>query len=258
MKQFISRELYNYWREIKGGRSAPDRSEIDPAQIRHVLADAFIIEADKQSRFPIRLCGARVNALWSADQKGRSFLELWDQAERIDIQAIFQTLMDGVVPVVAGARGSTASGYETSDFELLLLPLRHLGKTHSRVLGSLAPIDRAFWPGQAPLDLLRLSSLRILNEERTIAFPLQGRSSPTKLSARRPCLTVYRGGEGRIAEATRTPEDCDADLQSLVRLDRSKHYRSQTPASKSSLFVPSDVGIDTLFATPFAGGNKDR
>jgi hypothetical protein len=210
MKQFISRELYNYWREIKGGRSAPDRSEIDPEQISHVLADAFIIEADQKSRFPIRLCGARVNALWSAAQKGRSFLELWDKAERHDVKAIFQTLMDGVVPVVAGARGFTASGYQTSDFELLLLPLRHFGKTHSRVLGSLAPVDRVFPPNRAPLDLLRLSSLRILNEERTIAFPLQGRAAPTTLSARRPCLTVYRGGRGGITEVARLVPSCDS------------------------------------------------
>ncbi len=203
MKQSINQELYNYWSEIKGERSAPDRSEIDPAQISHVLADAFIVEADKESLFPIRLCGARVNALWSAEQKGRSFLELWDQAERHNIKAIFQTLMDGAVPVVAGVRGSTASGCETLDFELLLLPLRHFGKTHSRILGSLAPIDQAFYLGQASLDPLRLSSLRILNEERAVVFPLEGRTPPTELSAQRPCLTVYRGGEVRITQTTR-------------------------------------------------------
>ncbi|ULO24392.1 PAS domain-containing protein [Methylocystis sp. SB2] len=77
MRLSVSRELHDYWGRLKGERAAPDRAEIDPVAICHILPDIFIIEVDPKRRLPLRLCGARVNALWQREQKGRLFLDWW-------------------------------------------------------------------------------------------------------------------------------------------------------------------------------------
>jgi hypothetical protein len=91
MRHSVSRELYAYWNSLRGARAAPDRSDIDPAAIRHVLADSFIVEVEQACVFPIRLCGTRLNALWLSDQKGKSFLDLWRAEDRRNVAAALLT-----------------------------------------------------------------------------------------------------------------------------------------------------------------------
>ena len=44
MKHPSNRELFNYWNERRGERLAPERADIEPAAIRQVLGDTFVIE----------------------------------------------------------------------------------------------------------------------------------------------------------------------------------------------------------------------
>ncbi len=83
MRQTATRELFAYWNAIRRERAAPDRAEVDPAAIRSILSDAFMIEADGEGGHPLRLTGARLNALWLAEMKGRSFIELWGEDGRL-------------------------------------------------------------------------------------------------------------------------------------------------------------------------------
>ena len=44
MKHPSNRELFDYWNKRRGERLAPERADIEPAAIRHVLGDTFVIE----------------------------------------------------------------------------------------------------------------------------------------------------------------------------------------------------------------------
>jgi hypothetical protein len=201
MRQTVSKELFGYWSDLKGARSAPDRSEINPSAIRHVLADSFIIEVDQaKAKFPIRLCGTRLNALWLSEQRGKSFLDLWREQDRINVTAALMTVVEGVSPVVAGVNGG-ASGVEPVDFELLLLPLRYFGKTHSRIIGSLTPARRAAWFGAAPTEPLALKSLRVIDDAEQAFRAPWGASQLAALrhaQRRPPRFVVYEGGKSRF------------------------------------------------------------
>lgn len=159
MRLSVTRNLHDYWDRLKGERSAPDRAEIDPVAIRHILPDTFIIEVDFEQRFPLRLCGARVNALWQRDQKGRPFLGWWRSASESEVAESIRLVVDDETPVVASVRAG-AQGWCAGEFELLLLPLRHFGKSRSRILGSLAPAH-AF---DSPVGLLDFVAARALDE----------------------------------------------------------------------------------------------
>ncbi|MEJ1934798.1 PAS domain-containing protein, partial [Nostoc sp. NIES-2111] len=72
MKHPASRTLFSYWDTLRGERTAPERSELDPGAIRNILADTFILEVDAGQTFPFRLAGTRVCALYGRDLKGVS------------------------------------------------------------------------------------------------------------------------------------------------------------------------------------------
>jgi hypothetical protein len=194
MRQAATRELFAYWDRLRKGRAAPERAEIDPASIRNVLADTFLLEIDSACTFPIRLSGTRLNALWLAEQKGGSFLDLWDDGERHDALALVLTVLDGAHPVIAGV-SAAPHGRKAMNMELLLLPLRHNGKTHARMLGCLACSARESWFGLVAADKLTLHSLRVLGPGEHAEPPPHTRPEaiPQPL-IRRGHLAVYAGG----------------------------------------------------------------
>lgn len=159
MRLSVTRSLHDYWDRLKGERAAPDRSEIDPVAIRDILPDTFIIEVDFEQRLPLRLCGARINALWQCDQKGRPFLGWWRSASETEVADAIRQVVEDETPVVARARAAAQDWY-AEDFEVLLLPLRHFGKSCSRLLGSVAPAHGF----DCPVGQLDLVAARVLNE----------------------------------------------------------------------------------------------
>jgi hypothetical protein len=162
MRQSATRELFTYWNHLRGERAAPDRAEIDPAAIRSVLSETFMLEVDDAHQFPLRLSGTRINALFCAEQKRRPFTELWSHNEARNMAAILLTVADASCPIIAGA-AAAPEGYGEVEVELLFLPLRHGGETNARILGSLALTRKPPWLGLLPADRLMLRSLRTLN-----------------------------------------------------------------------------------------------
>ena len=162
MRQAGSYELFTYWDQLRRGRAAPERNDLDPVAIRNVLADTFMLEVDLERTYPICLSGTRLSALFDAELKGRAFLSLWSLLQRQDVARMLQIVVDGACPVIAGAAAAPAD-YDKTEFELLLLPLRHHGKTHARVLGRIAPSKRPSWLGLIPIQSLEFLSMRVLN-----------------------------------------------------------------------------------------------
>ncbi len=161
VKLAATRELHSYWNVLRGARSAPERSQIDPGAIRGVLADTFILECDARNRYPIRVVGARTNALFLRELRGGSFLDLWRDADQPEIDAMIAVVAGEAVAVVAGVSASP-EGLKPMELELLMLPLRHHGDTHSRLLGAFSPSLLPSWIGLAAAAPMRLLSLRVL------------------------------------------------------------------------------------------------
>ncbi|MEK4035014.1 PAS domain-containing protein [Methylocystis sp. IM3] len=184
MKQQVSKELHDYWRSLKGARLAPERNDIEFGAIRRLLANVFILQIDCSGRFPLKMCGTRINALWLDEQKERSFQELWDERNRAAIASTLSAVTDEARPVVIGARNG-AGDRPRLDLEILLLPLRHFGRTHSLVLGSFALANEPDWLGRMPVGPLQIQSLRVLGSGET----------SLKLPARRPRLVLHEGGK---------------------------------------------------------------
>jgi hypothetical protein len=170
MKHPTSRMLHAYWERLRGERAAPERAEIEPGEIRHLLADSLILELDMLARSAtIRLAGTRVCALYGRELKGEPFARLWG-SRAPDPWRIVEIVASDTLGVVAGLRGTNAAG-EAAALELLLLPLRHRGRTQVRALGTLSLDGAPHWLGLRPLMEAETTSLRILPSRRPEAGP---------------------------------------------------------------------------------------
>ena len=157
MQLAVSRELYAYWDALRAGRSAPERNDIEPGAIRGVLADTFVLDFDPLGGFPFRIAGSRANALFGTELRGLSFLELWREADRHTIRAVLQRVANDAEPIVLRAE-ARPPGLDTLQIETILLPLRHHGSTHSRILGAIAVEAAPYWVGLVGAGPTRLIS----------------------------------------------------------------------------------------------------
>ena len=200
MKLPATRALYAYWVSQCRGRCAPDRHDLDPAGMGAVLPYTFMLEVDGEpGRFPIRISGTRLDALFGRDLKGQVFADLWCDADHADMRTMLGGVLDGAQPAVAGFHGAP-DGYVPVPFELLVLPLRHHGRTHARLLCGLVPAAAPPWLGLRFIDTMALSSWRFV--ERLEATP--GPADTGGL--RRQHLVVYEGGRRESITVTPAPQ----------------------------------------------------
>src|SRR5580704_19421724 len=155
-------ELYAYWNRLRGARSAPERNDVDPGAIRGVLADTFVLDFDASCGFPFRIAGSRANALFLKELRGFSFLELWREADREEVDSILHCVADEAQAFLIGAEAGPPS-LDAVGIEVVLLPLRHHGLTHSRILGGFASHAAPMWMGLIGAGPIALTSLRALD-----------------------------------------------------------------------------------------------
>lgn len=192
MKHQSSRDLFAYWDERRGERVAPERADIDPAAIRHVLGDTFVLEGDDLYRYRLRLAGTRLCALFARELKGESFTALWQDSNRNDIRDLLTVVVTERNGVVASANCAPHDDRQlTLPLELLLLPFASHRRGDARVLGVLAPMAVPYWLGAKPIGALALGAFRHLGTSIKLddAPTVVPRATPI-----RPGLTVYEGG----------------------------------------------------------------
>lgn len=195
MRHPVSQSLHAYWDGLRAGRTAPERADIDPAAIRHILAHTFVLEVEaawgrgRDVRF--RLSGTRLNALFARDLRGVPLDYLLAPEEAVTADLLLDGVLDDRAPMVAALQGGPP-GAEPVGLELLLLPLRHHGRTHTRILGSLAAATVPGWMGlrpAAPLAVLGFHSVPAGPARPPVALPpwlAPGRSDEARIAAPRP------------------------------------------------------------------------
>lgn len=157
MKHPSSREFFAYWDEKRGTARAPDRAAIDPADVRGLLGDIFVLACEPD--FPFRVAGTRVCALAGRDLKDQSFSALFADQSRAEIEEIITIVADEALGAIAGVTTSRDDGTK-AHLELLLLPFNARPHTPVSVTGVLAPFDNE----SAPLDAFTLTSWRYLHQ----------------------------------------------------------------------------------------------
>ena len=212
MKQDGSIALFHYWNRLRKGRPAPKRTEIEPADIKTLLTDTFILERDTRGEAVFRLAGTRLCAIYGRELKGFSFPSLWREKD----QRLVARLASGVFEsnsVVVIAFDGISRNKRSNPFEMVILPLDG-GVDSPRSLGAMSAAQKPFWLGADPIVEAQVESVRVVDPDREPMF-LKNRPaidvpalSPSELpspqgdrrkagSRRIRHLLVFDGGRGQ-------------------------------------------------------------
>jgi hypothetical protein len=161
MQKQSTRTLYDYWNQLRGARSAPDRRDIDPTRIRGALANTFILELNESEEFNFRLAGSHLCSAYARELKGRSFTRLWHARDRDAIETLIRAVTEDHAVALVNFSGITTVQTRLS-IEAILLPLRHNGSTSTRILGAMTALDEPYWFGVQPVEEQRITGLRLI------------------------------------------------------------------------------------------------
>lgn len=186
MKHPASREFYAYWDGKRASAAAPERSDLEPDQVRHLLGDIFVLSYDALAGYPFRVAGTRMCALIGTDLKGRSFTSLFHGADREEMSDILGIVAEETQATVVGVT-ALAPDATRIHLELLLLPFSARSHSPVSLTGLLAPLSPIEGPQTyGSLKDFSVTSWRHLQQDRNRPRALR------KWSLIRG-LTVYEG-----------------------------------------------------------------
>ncbi len=137
MSDPILQSLRNYWEELRDGRLAPFRSEIDPRKFEDALENMFILEKITDDSVRVRLAGMKLCEMMGMEVRGmapRGFM-MPDDRTRLDISLsqVFETpAVKELVLETVDATGKSDTAY------MMLLPLRSDFGDVTRILGCIS------------------------------------------------------------------------------------------------------------------------
>jgi hypothetical protein len=170
----------------------PERGDIDPAAIRRILADSFVLAVEPGQNPRFRVAGTKVCELFGRELRGEDFMALWGK-EAAQQMLDFVALVTGEgIGILAGVTMEAGDGL-ACPLELLILPLSHQGRGGQRMLGSLVPLEQPFWLGTRPAQRLDLGVVQFVGAD--IYAPPQPQTAASRISARLDTATAATAGE---------------------------------------------------------------
>jgi hypothetical protein len=170
-----SQALFQYWNNLRAGRPAPERREVEPSDVRNILGDTFILEVSMQMRtIAFRLAGTRLCAAHGRELKGFGYLALWNEEDNFDVARAVNRVYQEFIPTVLSYTAVSADE-RLVDYESVLLPLMPVAGGNARVLGIATPRTNPFWLGSDPLiqNIVRnIRNIEILDNGPTLAAEL--------------------------------------------------------------------------------------
>jgi len=131
-------ELYFYWADLRRGRFAPARSDIDPLDIPHLLpyiALSEVVPGEGGRRIRYRLAGTQIEAHFGCSLTNRYLDELKHGGYLLYVAALYERLITQKIPVYDEARFGAA---ETAlSVKRLMLPLSSDAVSVTMVLSGL-------------------------------------------------------------------------------------------------------------------------
>jgi hypothetical protein len=168
MKNDATIELFMYWNRLRGNRYAPARTEIEPADIRRMLADTFILERDARGQSVFRLAGTRVCAIYGRELKNYSFASLFGPHDLTLVRKLVNSAFDEKIICVIGFEGRSAEGRGCS-FEAILLPLQG-GNESARLFGAIIPEEKPFWLGADLILDNNITTVKVVDPDKEYLY----------------------------------------------------------------------------------------
>jgi|SRR5581483_79934 len=182
MKQRSLQTLYSYWNEVRAGRLAPQRLDIEPSRIAGILSETFMLERVDEATFQFRLAGTRLCELFGTELRGKNFLEGWSREDRAAVEHVLATISKQGAGAILAVEGASDTSHRV-ELDVMLLPLLHAGNRITRIIGAMSATSSPYWIGTEMLRTRRLKRHQLLwpdGRPRTTAEGAVGRPAPPR------------------------------------------------------------------------------
>lgn len=141
LKHLGSRQLFEYWSNLRADRAAPYKAEVTAQGIgRSLASNTFILENLGDGNLRFRLAGSRLYDIFGLEVRGMSALSIMSDASRARFRALVDDAMQSVRVGVCRAAAVTPDG-ERIMLEMIFAPLRSDFGQMNRVLGAIHVLD---------------------------------------------------------------------------------------------------------------------
>lgn len=171
MTQSATDQIFDYWRSLTVGDRIPDRSDINPSDIKSILPHVFILQLEERSisrpavfgqserDMIFRLAGSEICDLHTRELTRTSFKDLITPRDRDSILSeMFRVFTHHEVKKLTTR---IRSDYAILDVETVMMPLSNGEEGTTRALGCLMPMTegRLWWKGDYPITSHELVSV---------------------------------------------------------------------------------------------------
>lgn len=195
MSDPILDSLKTYWENLRAGRVAPYRSEIDPREFKHALENMFILEIVGDKNIRVRLAGMKMCEMMGMEVRGmspRAFMMPGDRSKFDDaiLQVVEKPSVTEFVMETVDYNGRSSTAY------MLMMPLRSDFGEITRILGCITDSGDAY---EAPvrMRITRMKSEEIKFDETADEAKVAGfaeRQPRFADKSGRPSLSAITGG----------------------------------------------------------------
>ena len=191
--------LYGYWNEVRAGRIAPQRLEIEPSRIAGILSETFMLERIDAGTYQFRLAGTRLCELFGSELRGKNFLDGWSEQDRRVLERHLATISEQGAAALLTIEGVIDTRHRV-ELEANLLPLLHARqdhphhRRHERHLGT--PLARQRAPAQPPPQAPSDSSGP--TDGRTRSSARLGRQAPFQPALTGPGVRIVKTEQRRF------------------------------------------------------------
>lgn len=200
MRHKTSKKIFTYWNNLRGDRISPERTEIEPSDIRDILGDTFILEVNHMYRtVSFRLAGTKLCSSYGRELKSVGYLGLWDETDNLKIFDAVKQVYHQSKPTVIAHLAETENK-QFLEYETLLLPLSNGTSETVRILGVAAPAEVPMWMGVDSIINNRIKSVRSVTADELSQSPSivpilpEMTYAPEKTPRKVAHLTVFDGG----------------------------------------------------------------
>lgn len=106
----VGRDFVAYWHSLRAGQFLPDREDIDPGAIKHLLPFLVIHDLVAPDRIELRLVGTAVAEDYGTDITGWNYLDMVETGRRDKASESFFMLHNHPVGMTVTLRATTRSG----------------------------------------------------------------------------------------------------------------------------------------------------
>ncbi|SOE08334.1 hypothetical protein SAMN05877838_0045 [Hoeflea halophila] len=199
MRHKNSYELFDYWTEKRGQRTAPGRTDIEPAEIRTLLPHVFICDLTADGQLNFRLAGTALCALHGKELKGAAFSSLWLPDGARHAARTGASVATGATPAVLSL-DCLSSGGRVTKAEMLLLPITGPSGRNDRLIGLLSMFNPPYWVGHEPIVGFSTTGIRFLDQTRDPVFLANRPEIP--LQSKPTFANGFNGNRKRVAHLT--------------------------------------------------------